>query len=342
MSARAKGTPRERLGQLAYSWEEAARSSVRDYYPYLSALGEILFHADLRYCEYIQFQDEGEFSARLIRWLDNVASATEKQGLFRLLMRLTFIDQRQMRSLCREAYKKVVVPWVTRNWSSPAEFLAEDYELQVRSQLSQHLLCSITESFNWDDFLHVNDLLGLRKPRVLSEGPRRIRSALPQDFQSVKGLIVLEDFVGTGHQASGVLAQLRANTPNDVGILFVPLIILEEGLETLMNSLETSEFTLDPTLVIQKDRCLRATPQQGEPQEFPCIRAVVTSTAQRVCREHGKHDDPPENAFGYGESGSLLVTKHNTPNNTLPLIHHRAPQWSPLFRRLHHSKDGLR
>lgn len=341
MTAEAKVTPRERLGQIVFRWEEEARYNVRDCYPYLSALSEILFHADLRFFEYIQFQNEGEFAARLTRWLDNVTSEREKQGLFRLLTHLIFIDQRQMRSLCREAYKRVVVPWITRNWSSPAEFLAEDYELQVRSQLSQYLLCSITESFNWDDFLQVNDLLGLQKPRVLSEDPRRISSALQADLQSVKGLIVLEDFVGTGHQASGVLAQVRANTPSNIGILFAPLIILDGGLETLVNARKTSDFTIDPILVMAKDSRIEATSQQGEPQDFPYIRAVVTSAAQRVCRELHNQDDPPDNPFGYGGSGSLIVTKHNTPNNTLPLIHHRAPDWNPLFRRLHHSKDGL-
>ncbi len=342
MSARTRVSPRERLGQLVLHWEETARYNVRDSYPYLSALGEILFHADLRFYEYIQFQNEGEFATRLMRWLENVTGDREKQGLFRLLMHLTFIDQRQMRSLCREAYKRVVAPWITRDWSSPAEFLDEDYELHVRSQLSQYLLCSITESFNWDDFLQVNDLLGLRKPRVLSEDPRRISSALPKNFQSVKGLIVFEDFVGTGHQALGVLAQLRANTPNHLSILFTPLIILQGGLEMLNSAQEISDLTIEPIMVIPRDSCIQATCQQGEPQDFPYIRAVVTSTAQRVCRELHKQDDPPQDAFGYGGSGSLLVTKHNTPNNTLPLIHHRAPEWSPLFRRLHHSEDSLR
>jgi hypothetical protein len=53
-------------------------------------------------------------------------------------------------------------------------------------------------------------------------------------------------------------------------------------------------------------------------------------------------DDPPTHAFGFERCGSLVVTFHNTPNNTLPLIHHKSDRWEPLFRRIHHAKEDLK
>jgi hypothetical protein len=66
------------------------------------------------------------------------------------------------------------------------------------------------------------------------------------------------------------------------------------------------------------------------------VRGIVKNTAQRVLKAEDEFDDPPTDPFGYEDSGELIVTCHNAPNNTLPLIHHKAPLWKPLFRRLHH------
>lgn len=208
--------------------------------------------------------------------------------------------------------------------------------------MNQYLLLSITESFGFSDFLHINDLHGLSKPFILGEKKEKVEDILPVPNSRRKGFIILEDFVGTGDQASGVLAEVRRHTPSEWRIIFVPLIILEQGLTTLANGHELADITIEPVLIIPNTACVREMPATEEPPEFKHIRALVKLTAKNVLERLGSHDDPPKDPFGYKGSGALVVTCHNTPNNTLPLIHHRAPDWNPLFRRVHHSKDGLR
>jgi hypothetical protein len=76
---------RRYLYDLASRWEEDARGDSRDYYPFSSLLDEVFFHADIRYSDYVQFQNAGSFSARLKKWIGNVSEDRHKKALFQLL-----------------------------------------------------------------------------------------------------------------------------------------------------------------------------------------------------------------------------------------------------------------
>ncbi|MBI4256651.1 hypothetical protein HY626_01175 [Candidatus Uhrbacteria bacterium] len=334
-------TTRAHLASLTREWEEAARLDT-DHYPYCGVLDEILFHADLRFSDYIQYREEGEFPVRLRNWLGNVPRKREKQILFQLLPFLLFVDRWQLQSLHRDAYRRIIVPWVCNGQLTSDDILSSEYEILVRSRLKRYLLLSITESFSFPDFLHVNNLSGLPKPRILGEDKIQVKGLVQVPAGAAEGLIIFEDFVGTGKQARGVLREIRRYAASDKRILFVPLIMLESGLKRLLPVGERTNIEINPVMVITNKACLQKDPFLGELDEFKYLRALVKVTAGRVLRSLGPLDDPPVNAFGYGDSGALLVTCHNAPNNTLPLIHHRAPNWNPLFRRVHHSKDGLR
>ena len=101
-------TTREALYRLALAGEESARLATRDQFAYRSLLDEIFFHSDLRYADYLPFRSEGEFPARLARWLENVSSAHEKQLLLRMLRWLIFLDRRQTIALSRDIYRRII------------------------------------------------------------------------------------------------------------------------------------------------------------------------------------------------------------------------------------------
>jgi hypothetical protein len=327
---------------MAKEWIDAARLAPHDQYPYFSVLDEILFHADLRFRDYVQYRDEGPFPTRLKKWLDNVSADRDKQSLFRLLPWILFIDRLQMVSLYRDAYRRIVVPWISRNNLNAADMLAFDYEHNVRSLLRRYRLFSITQSFDNPDFLHVNDLAGLPKPEVLGERTKRVPAKLPSANEDIEGVIIFEDFVGSGRQACRVLVEVKRNAAPRWRVLFVPLIILEQGLITLRKEQELASFAIEPVLVMAKKYCLQKNMVGGEPNEFKFVRPIVESTSRRVLERYDDLDDPPTSPYGYAGSGALMVTCHNVPNNTLSLIHHRSPDWFALFRRVHSSKDSLR
>jgi len=335
---------RDQLHKLAFLWESQARFDNRDFVPYVNMTDEILFHADIRFHEYIQYQQEGEFPVRLKKWIDNVNDDRLKKTLFSLVPYILFIDRKQMLALCQDAFKRIIVPWISEGFISKEDMLSTDYETKVRALIKEYFLCSITESFNFPDFLNVNNLSGLPKPRILGENRSQIETLLPLSDEKIRGIIVLEDFVGTGHQSKRILNKVRSLIPEHWKIIFVPLIIMENGQKLLLksNTTQISKVNVSPVLVIPESDCIKLEPIKNEPQAYYSIRALIKATKDKVLKPLDKLDDPPDNPFGYGGTGALIVTCHNTPNNTIPLIHHRSPDWTPLFRRLHHSKDGLR
>ena len=45
----------------------------------------------------------------------------------------------------------------------------------------------------------------------------------------------------------------------------------------------------------------------------------------------------PYTPFGYKRTGGLVVMHSNTPDNSLPVIHHESDTWAPIFKR--HSRN---
>lgn len=332
---------RSELYKLARKWEKQTRLDPRNHFPFQSLLEETLFHAGLRFIDYIQYRSEGEFPTRLRNWLHNVSEDRDKKALFELLPYIFFIDRKQMLSLYRDAYRRIVIPFISKGTFCADDMLSIDYGKKVISLLRQYRLYSITESFDNPDFIHANDLTGLPKPLILGEDKEKVAMMLPKPNKGLQGLIVFEDFAGTGKQSKEVLIEVKHNIPDEWRLLFVPLIILERGLRTLREESKLSSLAIEPALVVSELSCIHEQAVAGEPPEFKRVRAVVKSTASRVLERLDDNDDPPFHPFGYKGLGALVVTCRNTPNNTLPLIHHRAPDWIPLFRRIHHSKDGL-
>jgi hypothetical protein len=327
---------RATLQQLMQTWQNATRD-LRDAFPYKLLLDELLFHADLRFIDY-QPDSDVAFPPRLLRWLRNEKQKQRQQTLLRLLEWLTYIDSRQVVSLYRDAFRRIITPW-TGFGLSPADALAPDYDEQLRVHLGSYQFLSITQSFKYVEFRNANNLTGVSSCVMLGE----ILDAIPEIVERLprgrRGLIVLEDFVGRGQQASRVLGRLRSTVSDEVPILFVPLMALTQGIDRLRKLASLRGVTIAPTIQFPAEQCVLDQSTEGEPSQLPRFRAAVRSTQDRVLRRLNPLDDPPRNAFGYEGSGAVVVTFHNTPNNTLPLIHHRAPDWEPLFRRIHHAKD---
>lgn len=330
---------RRHLYELVAAWEEEGRSSTGDLFQYRAVLEEVLFQARLRFGDYSQFQNtQGEFPVRLKEWLTNTVSAKEKKALLKLLTHVLFIDRGQTLSLCRDAYRRVIVPWL-RYGNKPDDLLAPNYQAGLLTELRSYPLFSITESFYFSDFRNVNNLIGLRKPTIFGDNPIHVDALLPTTAKKIKGLIVLEDIVGSGSQAFRILAEVSRLVPTHWRILFVPLIMLEEASRKL-EPLESQSIHVRPVLQISEDDCLKSDPRTGEPTDFKLLRSLINKTATRVLEPLDIDDDPPLNPFGYNGCGALIVAYRNTPNNTLPLIHHQAPDWKPLFRRIHHARTS--
>ena len=338
-------TPVVQIHEMVRTWERDDAEKGEEPYPYDRVVREALFHGDMRYDECEHFRGDGEFPTRLLRWLSNAADERHRRALTRLLPLLLFVDERQMASLHKDVYRRVIVPWVWEQEQLTAEdLLSPDYDASILASLTQrYRLFYVTESFRITDFYNANGLVGVPKATMLGEDPvEAAKRVAAVKKPGIDRAIVFEDFVGSGKQAGAVLREVARATPEFHHLLFAPLIALEAGIDSVFRGLSRqdplSRFDVVPGLVIPRGRCLAEAGEVGEPKDFPILRTLVRQTATRVLEADGALDDPPKDAFGYGGCGALVVTFHNVPNNTLPLVHHRAPDWQPLFRRVHHGR----
>jgi len=314
-------------------WESHAQDA-RDAYPYRILLDDVLFHAE-RFREYLPYDDEGEFPSRLKSWLDNVLEA-EQRVLLRMLQWILFVDRRQMAAMYRDAYRRIVTPWLLDDLSLD-ERLSPDFEANTRRALLGCRLLSVTESFNITEFIDSNSLHGLHRPDILGHDPKQLASRLGEKALAWERVIVFEDFVGSGQQAGRLLTALEKLIPR-AQILFVPMICFEIGVVALTEHKALKRTLVAPVLVVPAGDAIQPAAQPSEPFEFGEFRAIIRRTSSRVLQPLTDLDDPPRSPFGYGDCGGMVITYHNVPNNTIPLVHHRAPEWNPLFRRLVHAK----
>ena len=329
------------LYELCQEWEDASRSDLLARHRYNELLSEIEFHANLRYADYEPFADiEGTFHDRLYRWIVQLDDDRHRRALLEFVPWLIFIDKREMRSLYRDAYRRCILPWIPDQFPSIDDQLTSDHEIALRTRLNSLRFYSITESFAFKQFENTNSLNALPKPTVLGDDPERA-ATLVKKSSHIRGHIILEDVVGTGKQAARVLKAVMKSLGGGTRVLFVPLVMLEPP-PAQVNPLMTMDgLTVRAVSLIPSHVCVTNVFQPAEPSNFAEIRSIVNATAKQVCTRLNDLDNPPKDPFGYGGTGATIVPYQNVPNNTLSLVHHKAPAWSALFRRSHHSKGEL-
>ncbi len=245
-----------------------------------------------------------------------------------------------MTALYRDAFRRIIEPWLTDSATGIADLLAPNSPERVRAHLARFQIGSISESFDVGLLLKASDLHGIPRPLIFGPDPQRAVATYETLSPDIAGCLICEDIVGTGKQAGKILRAIEERAPDHWRFLFVPLIAFESGLDNLRSNYGLRTI-VRPEITLPRTQCLTKDAQAAEPEVFQ-IRAwnhLTRATAARVMERADQFDDPPGNPFASIEdTGGIIVTCHNAPNNTLPLIHHKAPAWDPLFRRLHHKE----
>lgn len=306
-------------------WGERTRGILGE----LSAeeiLDDLHFHSLLRFGDFSQFEEsEGSYGLKLKKFLFNLPEHLDRAALLKMAEQISFVDTKQKDSLYREALRKQIIPWMENRILSDTTILSGPQHHKEWFQKTQFF--SITESFDYPRFFQVNNLDGIRKPIIIGES-----KSFSGFGEKCEHLIIQEDFVGTGSQALRALDKLIKVAPKGVNILFCPSLILEGAVDLLKKELDQRSIDFLFCFSISRGSSV---PQMSQPTEKKWqrhLRKIVTKTADRVLKTDSGEKLAFEE-FGYGRLGALVVTPHNVPNNTLPLIFRKTDVWNPLFRR---------
>ena len=168
-----------------------------------------------------------------------------------------------------------------------------------------------------------SDSVLLDKLRQFMRKPDRRSSS-----QSLARLVLLEDFVGSGTQMKTAVEWAAKKLK--IQTLVVPLIICAPGWAELNTLTKANKNLISSVPIVQiAENELLGPKSKGLNPWAKCSKMV--GLAQKLSKKMIKRP-----ALGYNETGCSVVTYSNTPNNSLPLIHHHQPgpgTWQPLFPR---------
>ncbi len=327
-----------------------------------SMLDRLKWFGENEWRRYVPAENPGystQYMVRLGEWLENVDTDAERQLLLEYALHVAFFSHEDLCALYRTAFSGVITRWVIEQEELSLD--DSDFQWRLAEELHQRTwYCPVTDSMDINEFYHANHVVGVfHRPgfallKMLDQpvedeemdAPTRLMKNLTKYIDDpnprvaappLKRVVLLEDFVGSGTQSSGALKWAAKNI--DLPILFVPLIICAPGVKELAKiaSEHSVKLRVRPLLTIgERDLLGESRNGMAGIPNAERIEKFARDTFARVAG--GLHNDPniaPHTAFGWKQTGASFVSYSNTPNNTLPLIHHRpvSGAWRPLFPR---------
>lgn len=351
----------EELRKLVIKWdlEMTGDASAKSEYGFI--LDQLDYHAKKEWRVYLPAENpvfNPSYIERLAAWIGNVTVEADQKLLLKYAARISFFSHDDFVALYRTALEREISRWVAsqvaarlepQGWQSFHELIEREIHLHT-------WFCPITDSMDINEFHKVNHLQGVGvrpgfaaqemiannklnpNPQLAGDWVRYM--ANPSADQSdptrrrppLKRLVLLEDIVGSASQCLDAIrwAVARLGKP----VLFVPLILCPNGVQALRDeeALSGGRLAVRPVIELRRNDLL-GPERKGEPG-WP-IAADVEDLARRTVVDLGIH---PLHAFGYRETGCSLTTFSNTPDNTLPIVHHKpkpsSGAWEPLFPRI--------
>ncbi len=130
-------------------------------------------------------------------------------------------------------------------------------------------------------------------------------------------VVFIDDFSGTGGQVTDNWPFLQEFVP--LPMVYLVLVGINGKArekitkETNLQVISHIEFSESDNLFSSRCRA---------------FNAAEKTAILRYCKRADSHQP-----MGYGDCGMILVFAHNTPNNSIPILHKNNARWEGLFRR---------
>ncbi len=291
------------------------------------------------------------YMERLAAWIGNVGDEADQKLLLRYALQISFFSHEDFTSLYRSAMDREITRWVAEQVGAKLHTAG----VKAFNDLVQHHVhkttwfCPVTDSMDINEFYKTNHLKGIgHRPafatmEMLAETTGTPNPSLAKSLKeymanpsltpngrlpSLERLVLLEDIVGSGVQCLHAIrwAVTQLNKP----VLFIPLILCPNGVGALQTEVQRSAGTLTVRPIIELQREDLLGPERQGRQGWKIAAAMEDLATRYASRVSG---DP----FGFKTTGCSLATFTNTPNNTLPLVHHKTARggWEPIFPRVY-------
>lgn len=347
-------TAADKLLKMVIKWQDDIPYSEENREK-VGELTQILNH--LRYLERIKFQDYDptrysqhpiSFMERFHAWLNNKGLSPENQrDLFEFAYYLAFFSKDDFAALFQNAFSGPITRWCMDEASSLLD--QSDWLVRLNEErYKKTWYCPVTDSLLISQFHHINGIEGqdhkpvFRELICFADGNEKIKKHI--ESKDYKRLVLLEDFVGTGTQTFNSIKWALENL--GIPILFCPMIIAPEAVNKFRKLKEkieqqeettqpTSRFEIEPIFLLDSGCFVHDTGRSSE-QLFNRIKILAEDIHSHLSKSNQQFQ---HGALGFCKSkstqkGATVVMFSNTPNNSLPLIHHSVDDWKSLFPRV--------
>jgi hypothetical protein len=187
--------------------------------------------------------------------------------------------------------------------------------------------CNLSKSF----FINTSEIFTTKKAtEVLPDGKKRIYLETKINDTAIKRYVFIDDFCGSGDQASGYLKEIVTNIKlqdRTIEVNYLMLFSTEQGIATvqklgIFNNVN-AVFTIDDTFKTFSDssRYFSSTPDI----------IIEKGFSKSIASKYGNALFSP--SLGHGDCQLLLGLFHNTPDNSLPIFWSDKNNWKPIFKR---------
>lgn len=312
-------------------WDQNGDVRFREINRRINHLNDRLFH------DYEPALGPGpNFIKRLGEWLDNIIEEDDQKILFELVPEIFYVGREELNVLYREAYHSIFAKWLIDQLG--VDFASSTVLDKLNAEVADTWFCPFTDSLRINQFYHINNI-----PSRFNHRPdwkslkefgdvKSIRNYIVRN--NIKRIVLLEDFIGNGNQVSST-AKYASTNFSDIPILVIPLIICPNGIDKITGI--TSSYpnvTVAPVVSVPKDCFVHEIETDIDSVFLKNVHALATRTYNRVDNNRVIDNDiSPYGPFGWRKTGGIIVMHTNTPDNSLPLIHHTSETWKPLFKR---------
>ena len=307
-------------------------------------------------------EHSAQYLTRLAEWVGNVANEEDQKLLLEYALHIAFFSRADLCALYRTAFSGPISRWVI----AQEKLTLDDPGFQSRLADELHhrtWYCPVTDSMKINEFYHANLITGIsHRPDFAALKMLDDRSsaktgatasnvvdglrnfiANPKSYPAasaappLKRLVLLEDFVGTGTQSAEAIEWAARNV--GLPILFVPLVVCVPGMKRLAKIAKAfaAKVKIHPLLQLGERDLLGPNRNNADGiANAKHLETLANRTFEQVTGgPHTNERQAPQTPFGFKKTGASFVSYSNTPNNTLPMIHHQPASggWRPLFPR---------
>lgn len=287
-------------------------------------------------------------------WLSNFHNSNdenlerEKINMLYLLSKFMFFGNAELRqlllSLYRDLYKYPIIESIRRSHADTTdlvvisgEYTKELYTTRFLgvgnpSESGVHLLyyfrqeCGLSKEL----FINASEIFSTRPIEIIENGIKRNSFESVIADENIKRYIFIDDFCGSGSQATGYLKDLVLNVKSknsNIEINYLMLFGTEDGIKNIrkLNIFDRTEA------VFSIDESFKTFSEDSRYFKTKLDELIDKDFSRETALKYGNDlFDPP---LGYGDCQLLIGLFHNTPDNSLPIFWSDTNQWKPIFKR---------